>query len=232
MIFDLYIPGESNIHQLDPRIKLLGLLFFLLSVSLTPFHFIYRLSFYFLLLTLLFWISRINPEIIFNRALVLIPYIMLTLIGLYLNHSIELFLSTTGKICLSVLAVILFTAATSFTQQMEALHWLRAPALIVSLMHLTYRIVFLLVDDVQRMSRACNVRSFGRRNIRTILASGYIISALLRRSMDRADRMANAMDARGFRGDFHFPSAPALQWRQISLLSYFTLLLISIQMVY
>jgi cobalt/nickel transport system permease protein len=77
------------------------------------------------------------------------------------------------------------------------------PRLLVYLTLLTYRYVFLLLDELNRLRIALRVRGF--RNAMTVHAYrtvGQVTGTLLVRGSDRADRVAHAMRCRAFDGRF------------------------------
>lgn len=81
---------------------------------------------------------------------------------------------------------------------------LGVPKLLVHLTLLTYRYVFLLLDELNRLRIALRVRGF--RNAMTLHAYrtvGQVTGTLLVRGSDRAERVAQAMRCRAFDGHFH-----------------------------
>ena len=69
---------------------------------------------------------------------------------------------------------------------------------------LTYRYVFLFLEELNRLRIALRVRGF--RNAMSVHAYrtvGQVSGTLLVRGSDRADHVAQAMRCRGFDGDFH-----------------------------
>jgi cobalt/nickel transport system permease protein len=77
------------------------------------------------------------------------------------------------------------------------------PRLLVHLTMLTYRYVFLLLDELNRLRIALRVRGF--RNAMTVHAYrtvGQVTGTLIVRGADRADGVAQAMRCRGFDGCF------------------------------
>jgi cobalt/nickel transport system permease protein len=80
---------------------------------------------------------------------------------------------------------------------------LGVPRLLIHLTLLTYRYVFLIVDELARLRIALRVRGFrnamNRHSYRTI---GQVTGTLLVRGSDRAERVAAAMRCRGFDGRF------------------------------
>jgi cobalt/nickel transport system permease protein len=97
--------------------------------------------------------------------------------------------------------VVLGTAPLHVT--LHAARRLHAPGLLVQLTLLTYRYIFLLVDEFHRLRTALRVRGFrnrmSRHSYRTI---GRVTGTLLVRGAERAERVAQAMRCRGFDGRF------------------------------
>jgi cobalt/nickel transport system permease protein len=80
---------------------------------------------------------------------------------------------------------------------------LGVPRLFVQLTLMTYRYVFLILDELNRLRTALRVRGF--RNAMTGHAYrtvGQVAGTLIVRGADRADRVAHAMRCRGFEGRF------------------------------
>lgn len=78
------------------------------------------------------------------------------------------------------------------------------PRVFVLIMLLTYRYVFLFLEELNRLRIALRVRGF--RNVMSVHAYrtvGQVSGTLLVRGSDRADHVAQAMRCRGFDGDFH-----------------------------
>ncbi|MFO0797337.1 MAG: energy-coupling factor transporter transmembrane component T [Gemmataceae bacterium] len=112
-----------------------------------------------------------------------------------------------GVVCRGVavgaLALVLVgTAPVHHT--LAAAHRLRVPGLLVLVTLLAYRYAFLLADELRRLRVALRVRGFrlkpDRHGYRT---AGHAVGAVLVRGAVRADRVTEAMRARGFDGRFH-----------------------------
>lgn len=112
-----------------------------------------------------------------------------------------------GVVCRGVavgaLALVLVgTAPVHHT--LAAAHRLRVPGLLVLVTLLAYRYAFVLADELRRLRVAVRVRGFrpraDRHGYRTV---GHVVGAVLVKGADRADRVAEAMRARGFDGRFH-----------------------------
>ncbi len=128
-----------------------------------------------------------------------------------------------GVVCRGVaigaLALVLVgTAPVHHT--LTAAHRLKVPGLLVLVTLLAYRYAFLLADELRRLRVALRVRGFRARADRHgYRTAGHVIGAVLVRGADRADRVSEAMRARGFDGHFHSLTAfRTTMWDVVGLL--------------
>ena len=105
---------------------------------------------------------------------------------------------------ITVLTLVLVLWATApWEVTLKAAHALRVPGLLVQLVALTYRYLFLLVEEVGRLRIALRVRGYhNRANLHSYRTVGHIAGTLLVRSSERAERVGQAMRCRGFDGRF------------------------------
>jgi cobalt/nickel transport system permease protein len=106
-------------------------------------------------------------------------------------------------VALVTLALTLLVAAPLHVT-LAAAGRLGVPRLFVHLTMMTYRYVFLLLDELNRLRVALRLRGF--RNAMTGHAYrtvGQVAGTLIVRGADRAERVAHAMRCRGFAGQFH-----------------------------
>ncbi|MDG4720957.1 MULTISPECIES: cobalt ECF transporter T component CbiQ [Thalassospira] len=95
----------------------------------------------------------------------------------------------------------------------HTLYRLRCPAALVHLMMFTVRYISVLHDEYHRLRMAMKLRGFKARNtIHTYRSFGYLFGMLLVRSLERAERVLEAMKLRGFSG--HFPMIDHLVFRR------------------
>src|SRR5262249_41934925 len=74
---------------------------------------------------------------------------------------------------------------------------------LVLVMLLAYRYAFLLMEEFDRLRTALRVRGFrNRANLHSYRTIGQVTGTLLVRSHERSERVAQAMRARGFDGQF------------------------------
>ncbi len=85
-----------------------------------------------------------------------------------------------------------------------ALQSLGLPSRLCWLLLFTYRYVFVIGQEFQRLRRAAAMRCFRpRTDLRTYKTYAHLFAMTLVRSWDRAERVRDAMAVRGFQGRFH-----------------------------
>jgi cobalt/nickel transport system permease protein len=103
-----------------------------------------------------------------------------------------------------ILLVQIILVSAPLTTTLKAAHHLHVPGLIVQLLMLSYRYVYLLWDELNRLRVGLRIRGFrnraSRHGYRTV---GHLAGTLLLRGYERAERVGQAMACRGYQGRFH-----------------------------
>lgn len=221
---DQYRPSDSFAHRLDPRIKVILVLVFILTASLSPAgaYVSYLLLAVPVLLAAHF--SRVGLAYTLKRSVVALPFALaaltlpftvpgatLFIVPMFggLTVSVEgtaRFVSIVIKSWISVQAAILLVATTTFPDLLWALSALHIPRPLVAIVGFMYRYLFVLSDEALRLTRARAARSAaGSKGRRPSLlwrgkVTGRMIGTLMLRSLERSERIYEAMLARGYRG--------------------------------
>jgi cobalt/nickel transport system permease protein len=218
MLREPFAAGNSFIHQLDPRIRVAVAAAYSIVVALC--HNFQVLSAAVTISTLLVLTAHLPVREIFKRIIVINSFnLMLWLVlPLTFHGSIALRLGPlpvysdgvivatqiTLKSNAIVLALIALIATMNFSTLGGALNRLRVPDKIVHLLMMTYRYVFLIEQEYQRLIRAARIRGFRpATNLHTYKTYASIVGMLLVRATIRADRVYKAMLCRGFRRKFY-----------------------------
>jgi cobalt/nickel transport system permease protein len=86
----------------------------------------------------------------------------------------------------------------------HALQHLRVPGKLIHLFMFTLRYLDVLHHEYMTLLSAMKVRAFRpKMNLHTYSSYGYLMAMLLVRSLERSERVMAAMKCRGFRGRFH-----------------------------
>ncbi len=222
--FDRYLEGASAVHRLDPRVKVLVALGFILGVALLPDAAWMAYGAAALLIAAATVAARLSPGLVVRRSLLGLPFLLAAVTVLFTvpgralwsgpwglaltDAGLMRFGSIVARSLLSIAAAVLLTATTRFPDVLHALRHLRVPAVLVGIIAFMYRYLFVLVEEVQRLLRARAARSArlpgtkggGSLGWRAAVV-GHMAGQLLVRSLDRSDRVYQAMQARGYRGE-------------------------------
>jgi cobalt/nickel transport system permease protein len=224
--FDQYHHQESKIHQLDPRVKILITVGFILSNAILPDG--SWLSFGIAWLFLLFAneLSGLGVGFTLKRSFVALPFALVAVTAIFsplgtplgewqigfitlipTDFGVIRFFSILIRSWLSVQMAILLVATTQFHDLVHALEHLRMPKSLITIVAFLYRYIFVLTDEVMRLLRARESRSAGmpdRKRGGKLLwrgkVAGSIAGQLFLRSYERSDRIYNAMLSRGYAG--------------------------------
>jgi cobalt/nickel transport system permease protein len=223
--FDRYEERASPAHRLDPRVKVVLVLLFVLSNVLLPDGAWLAFLASWLLLLAASLLSRLPLSYTVRRSLVALPFVLVAVTSIFslpgrpvlalpfglvaTDAGLLRFSSIVIRSWLSVQAAILLTATTQFPDMMHALRHLRLPQLIVAIISFMYRYLFVLTDEVMRLRRARDARSAvpeGQRGGGSLWwrarVAGNMAGQLFLRSYERSSRIYDAMVARGYHGHF------------------------------
>lgn len=243
---DPHRAGSSVIHQLDPRVKLVLTLVFIVTTSLTP---VGAWAAYILLLAIVLSVellSELGIGYVLERAVLAFPFLLAALPLIFTvpgaplvtisvfsweltitASGVERFVSIAFKSWISVQMAIVLAATTSFPELLRAMRALRVPKLLVAVFGLMWRYIFVLVDQALRLLRARSARSgaspkLGGKTGGTIAwrarVTGGMAGNLFLRGFDRGDRIYAAMRARGYDGEVRSFAVPPLQAGQWMLI--------------
>jgi cobalt/nickel transport system permease protein len=111
-------------------------------------------------------------------------------------------------IVIKAVAIVLTSYAifgsARFDLSMIALQRLKCPTVFVQMLLFTYRYIFVLIEEMRRMTTAMRVRGFVMgTNLYTLKVIGNFVGSLLVRSLDRTERVYQAMLSKGYEGQFH-----------------------------
>jgi cobalt/nickel transport system permease protein len=107
--------------------------------------------------------------------------------------------SIAAKSTICLLTIILVSNTTPFSRILRVLQRVRVPALLITTLALMHRYLFVLVEEAERMRRARASRTFTKRRHSRWHALSTVVGQLFVRSSERAERIYDAMCARGWK---------------------------------
>ena len=218
IINESFSEGNSFIHRLDPRIKLLAAFIFsaVTSVSNRFFPLFFALAIALILLAL----ARLPVKTVLLRLLYANLFIFLiwifipfTIKGETLTHLGHLVISKEGlfycfrltiKTNAILIILITLTATMPVFTMGRAMSSFGVPAKIVNLFIFSYRYIHAILLEYKRLKDAMEMRGFHpKTNMHTYRSYAYLVGMLIVKSHDRAERVHSAMICRGFQGKFY-----------------------------
>ena len=217
LIKEKFSEGDSFLHKLNPRVKIVVALLFSAIVAVTdrstP-----------LLGDLLFAvglivIAKLKIREVILRLLVVNSFTLLLWIMLpftfsgekiYILNSLDVsregikyaFLLTIKSNSIILVGIALLSTSSIYNL-VHALRHLYLPDKLVQLSFFSYRYIHTIHSEYIRLNNALKVRGFkAQTNFHTYKTYAYLVGMMLVRSYDRSKRVYNAMLCRGFKGKF------------------------------
>jgi cobalt/nickel transport system permease protein len=240
---DLLANGDSGLHRLDPRAKVLATLVFVVSVVSCGKYEVSALLPFFVYPAVLMGLANLPAWFIIRKVLIVLPFafvvgmfnpfldreVMVTLGQIGISGGVISWFAIMVKAMLTVSAALTLVAVTGFPAICRALEQTGMPqAFAVQLMFL-YRYIFVLTEEGGRAARARELRSCGKKGL-GITSYGSLIGHLLLRTWQRAERIHMSMMARGFNGEFHTRRASRFGLRELVFLLGWALLFAAIRL--
>ncbi len=227
--FDRYHEKETFLHRLDPRVKVLVTVIYIISNALLPdgAWLAFISAWMFLIIANL--LSQLGIGYTFKRSIIALPFALIAVTVLFsipgkpvftfqflmwdltiTDAGLLRFVSILIRSWLSVQMAILLVAVTRFPDLIHALEHLHVPAILTTIIAFLYRYLFVLTDEVLRLIRARESRSAasaGNRSGGGVLwrakVAGNMAGQLFLRSYERSDRIYHAMLSRGYTGHLY-----------------------------
>src|SRR5215831_2522706 len=208
---------DSPLRRIDPRWKLAGLVLLTVVIAclrhLAPAAVAFGTTLFLALLGRLparWFVARLGAAAIFLSPFVVALPLLLrdreasaSLGPLIVPYGLGVALLLALKALAIVTLVLVLLATAPLDATLKAAHALHVPGLLVQLGLLTYRYLFVLASELRRLRVALRVRGYrnraSRHSYRTV---GHVAGTLLVRSMERSERVGQAMRCRGFDGRF------------------------------
>ncbi|NIA30193.1 MAG: cobalt ECF transporter T component CbiQ [Actinobacteria bacterium] len=214
---DRYARLKSPIHSWDPRFKIISLSALIFAFSFTKQ--LTLLPFIFVISIIVLLLSRLPLLYIFKRlkyiALFMVPMVILlsTTSGGKVLFSLKFIPVYAQGLTMSLLVVVrtfailivffVMLETTPFNRTIKALHAIKMPDKLVSILFFTYRYIYVYLEELRKMRIALKLRGYkNAMNYHSLKTNGGIVASLLLRSFEQAERICSAMTLRGYTGKF------------------------------
>lgn len=213
---DQFAQVGSAVTRIPPAGRVVGTAALALAVATLPPHAWPQLGILALLSLTLFAVARVPAGVVLTRLawplalvllasaalLVVIPGEPVARLGplTVTAPGADRFAGVLSRAMVALLPAVLLVSTTSFPELLQGLRDLRVPAAVATALGLAYRLLYLSVDELERLQRAARSRNAGGGAARRRHLVAAMAAATLGRAYGRAERTHAAMLARGFRG--------------------------------
>jgi cobalt/nickel transport system permease protein len=199
--------GDGPLHLLDPRVKLVATLAYIIAVVATPIGWWRLLAAEALALAFVVGLSGVPPRELLTRWLGFVVLVGFLALMVARSHPKRLelgvaavVLTIVAKNSLAFLATLSLVNVTPFRKLLAAMRRLRMPPALVATLQFMYRYLHVLTEELDRMVKARRSRTFRRSGrLDWVLLTG-LIGILFLRAFERGERVHAAMLARGWDG--------------------------------
>lgn len=225
----------SLIDRLDPRLRVIVVSVFALLVVLSDSFAVLSLG----LATAVAMavLAQLNFKRTLRRVIAMDMFMIFLIVMLPFTTPGEALFSVAGfpaskegfihalKIALKANAVVFCLLALvgtmSATTLGHAMAHLRVPDKLVHLLLFTVRYLDVIGQEYKRMRRAMQARAFVMQaNLHTWRSVGYLVGMLLVHSLERSERIMDAMKCRGYKGKFYLMDDMTLQRPDFFFMAY------------
>jgi len=223
----------SPFFNFDPRVKLVAIISLIVTLSLMKGLMPLVIALVFIVVLQL--TSRIPIKHSARIFVLSLPFIVVASGALLLTSGWMPALAMALRITSSVLALILLISTTPFFDVLWGLRWFRVPYVICSLLLLTYRYIFVMMEELGLMNMARRSRGFSLKGsllskdvFKTI---SFTAGMVLVRSHVRSKAIYDGLVARGYHGDIRILRRPKVgPGDALLLLLFFGVIMLIISM--
>ncbi|MDD2371785.1 MAG: energy-coupling factor transporter transmembrane component T [Firmicutes bacterium] len=248
-----YIYKDSVVHKLDPRTKILASMFFMFGIFLI--NNITEYIFVFLLTAITIYLSQIPVMKIIKGLKPIFPLMMLTVImNMFFTQGAAIFhwafinitregIYLAGFMGIRIFFLIIFTSLLTLTTSpitltngieglLTPLKRFKVPSHeIAMMMSIALRFIPTLIDETDKIMKAQKARGADFESGNIIKRTKSLVPILIPlfiSAFTRADELAMAMEARGYRGDEGRTRFKELKYRNIDriILTIFAFVLV------
>ena len=213
--------GRSVVHRLDSRTKLLGTILFTVFVIMQEPTAVSVIACFGVWPFAVLVVGGIPLRFAAKQILMVSPFVAVLAVSclFYDRGGVEVvfgpvrFETTAGVLrCVSIVARFVVTmaaliglvATTRFNDLLAGMAKLGVPKILIMQLGFLYRYIFLLIDCASHMLQARAGRRLRNLGVRMELkTAASMVGALVLNSLDMAERVNTAMQARGFDGRLH-----------------------------
>ena len=219
---DQFAGTDSPVTRAAPALRLIAMLAIAIGSATLPDRAWIQSAVFIVLCLTLIAMSRVPVHVVARRILPPLIFVIVVSVAVVVltpgqtlatisvlhitDEGVSRFASIITRAIPSITAAVLLVSTTRFPELLNALRTLHLPEIVASTIALAYRFLYLLTDEIERITRAARSRNMNHGVVPRRRLMVGIASIAVQRSFARSERVYDAMLSRGYKG-----TMPALQ---------------------
>lgn len=199
----------TMIHKIDSSIKIIVTIIYVIKVLSIKQFIISDITSIVLYPLILFKFGKVPVKFILKKVLFILPLILgLSVINLIIDFSYsEIYFSVLliFKCIFTLIGALLLMVTTGINNLAFGLKKLKIPNILIMQILMLHRYIILMMEECYRVKSAYELRTLGEKSM-TMKDYGRIIGQMLLKTIDRSEKVYEAMKLRGFDGDLYINS--------------------------
>lgn len=199
----------TMIHKIDSSIKIIVTIIYVIKVLSIKQFIISDIISIVLYPLILFKFGKVPVKFILKKVLFILPLILgLSVINLIIDFSYsEIYFSVLllFKCIFTLIGALLLMVTTGINNLAFGLKKLKIPNILIMQILMLHRYIILMMEECYRVKSAYELRTLGEKSM-TMKDYGRIIGQMLLKTIDRSEKVYEAMKLRGFDGDLYINS--------------------------
>ncbi|MDI9218446.1 MULTISPECIES: energy-coupling factor transporter transmembrane component T [Clostridium] len=196
----------TMIHKIDSSIKIIVTIIYVIKVLSINQFIISDIICIVLYPLILFIFGKVPVKFIFKKILFVLPIIFgLSIINIIIDFSYsEIYFSVLllFKCTFTLVGALLLIVTTGINNLASGLKKLKIPNILIMQILMLYRYIILMMEECYRVKSAYELRTLGEKSM-TIKDFGQIIGQMLLKTIDKSEKVYEAMKLRGFEDDLY-----------------------------
>ena len=199
----------TMIHKIDSSIKIIVTIIYVIKVLSIKQFIISDITSIVLYPLILFKFGKVPVKFILKKVLFILPLILgLSVINLIIDFSYsEIYFSVLllFKCIFTLIGALLLMVTTGINNLAFGLKKLKIPNILIMQILMLHRYIILMMEECYRVKSAYELRTLGEKSM-TMKDYGQIVGQMLLKTIDRSEKVYEAMKLRGFDGDLYINS--------------------------
>ena len=200
--------GDMNtkIHKIDSAIKIIVTIIYVIKILSIKQFTILNITCIVLYPLILFIIGKVQIKFILKKVIYVFPIILgLSVINLIIDFSYsEIYFSVLllFKCTFALVGALLLIVTTGINNLAFGLKKLKIPNILIMQILMLHRYVILMMEECYKVKSAYELRTLGEKSM-TMKDYGQIVGQMLLKTIDRSEKVYEAMKLRGFEGELY-----------------------------